>query len=302
MNNLHETIKESGKKVPRQTLELAEYLFAHLAYQPHIIRVVASGNIELEYHKDRYEFIVEIESNFHIWLIEHMEEGYSDCIRREIIERENMHELINIIKLVMGSPIKEAVLFTGAFNPPTIAHYHMAESALENGYDYVIYALSNQIFLEKKQNKTGGYAYSEQQRLDMIIEMTWDNPKILIYGIEEGYTYQVLKATQREFNIPSLSFAMGSDKLQEIQSWGFNKWLLSEFSFYVMVRDGEMKSAKKKSKKIFSSYKIVPPNPKYNGISATMVRNRINAGEDYEQLVHPAVYQYLSKIKKEVGA
>ena len=40
------------------------------------------------------------------------------------------------------------------------------------------------------------FAYSEQQRLDMMLEMTYENEKVLIFGIEQGYTYEKRKTSE----------------------------------------------------------------------------------------------------------
>lgn len=218
--------------------------------------------------------------------------------------KENMlFEVINHIKMFFNGIPKNSVLFTGAFNPPTIAHYHMINSALKNNnFDYVIFALSNQDFLNKKQEKLNDYAYSEKERLEMILSMTYDLPNVLIFGIEQGYTYEVLCAIKEKYKLQSLYFAMGSDKLNEIQMWGFHDKLLRQFCFYTLIRGNDKKEdVLFKCKNIFKNTKFVIgfDNHNFKDISATEVRNCIKQKKDFSDLVHPKVEVYLNSYLKE---
>lgn len=209
---------------------------------------------------------------------------------------EQVHLVINKIKMFHYNSPKRAVLFSGAFNPPTIAHYHVCESALNTGlFDFVIMATSNQSFLDKKQAKIGGYSYLEKDRLNMLIEMTYQNPQILVFGIEEGYTYDVLCAVKEFFSFKDMYFALGSDKLQEIGRWGRHNKLLKQFNFYILNRNDTIEYINEKCRELFSNvnYIIAENNDRYKDISATEVRRRIRANEDFSDLVHKNVYNYL---------
>ena len=67
-------------------------------------------------------------------------------------ELTEIYKIINHIKILYNGNPNSVVVFTGSFNPPTIAHYHMIESALNtNKFDYVFFAIANERFLSKKQ-------------------------------------------------------------------------------------------------------------------------------------------------------
>ena len=60
-----------------------------------------------------------------------------------------------------------ALLFGGAFNPPTKAHIHLAELALaETGRRQVIFMPSKSRYIEEDQGKD--FAYSEEKRLALL--------------------------------------------------------------------------------------------------------------------------------------
>ena len=40
----------------------------------------------------------------------------------------------------------------------------------------------------------------------MMLEMTYENEKVLIFGIEQGYTYEVLTSVKNKYNIQTLYF------------------------------------------------------------------------------------------------
>lgn len=237
------------------------------------------------------------ENGYNIWG-ENTEINYKDD--GIFFKKDKLYEVINHIKIFFNGFPKNSVLFTGAFNPPTIAHYHMIDSALNNNnFDYVIFALSNQRFLDKKQNKINDYSYSEKQRLNMILSMTYKNDNVLIFGIEQGYTYEVLCAVKEKYNLESLYFAMGSDKLNEIQKWGFHNKLLKEFCFYTLIRGSDNKEdVVSKCSTIFKNTKFVIgyDNHKFKNISATKVRNCIKNKKNFSNLVHHKVEEYLKNI------
>lgn len=208
---------------------------------------------------------------------------------------------VSEVKVMYGGAVRNACLFTGAFNPPTIAHYHMAQTAYESGvFDYVVMATANKSFLKKKQRKLKDrLMYSENDRMKLLMLMTRDCPHILVYGIEEGYTYDVLNAVRGRYETEKLYFACGSDKLCEIECWGHAKALLTEFCFYVSRREEDIEYVEQECSRIFfrTEYMITNDDNEYRSISATDVRTRIQQGGNWQELVHPSVIPALENMK-----
>ena len=281
MNKL-EDITNVSMKVIENTSKVLDYLIDKPDMFP-----TNCNSIQLEYENPYFEIEIK-EDNIEVFF---EEKEYS-------FSYDELYKVINMVKIRKNKP-KKSVLFTGAFNPPTIAHEHMIESALNNGdFDYVIFAISNQRFLDKKQAKLNDYAYSEKDRLNMILEMTKFYPNVLVFGVEEGYTYDVLKAVKDFYNLEELYFALGSDKLEEIGRWGRHNLLLTEFCFYVLKRKDSLEYIESKCKELFkdTKYCIGTDNQKYKDISATLVRNLIKENKDFKDYVSKNVYKYLKSV------
>ncbi len=294
------------ENISEKCYNLAVKLLNHLIWKNFDTFITYNKTVQFEFDMNGYYMEIEIyDDKFSVW-------GY-DSILNDLyhlgddgieFSENQMYEVVNMVKLFMNGRPENPVLFTGAFNPPTIAHYHMIDSVIGNekyDFDYVIFAISNQKFLDKKQSKNGDYAYSEQERLDMLLEMTWDNEDVLIFGVEEGYTYNVLCAVKEKYQTENVFFAMGSDKLQEINRWGFHDKLLTEFRFYVLMRGTDSKQTViQKCNELFSltKYEIGEDNQNFKDISATMVRTAIREKKDFKNLVHPDVYKYLKDKNK----
>lgn len=206
-------------------------------------------------------------------------------------------EFVGLTKLLFGKAPVDACLFSGAFNPPTVAHYYMMNSALDTGrFSHVFVSASNNSFMERKQKRGDGLVYSENDRIRFLLAMTRDDPEIIIYGIENGYTYEMLKKVKKKYDVENLFFACGSDKLNEIDRWGFSKYLLSEFCFYVSIRGEDREYVESRCDELFSGtkYMIVPGNDRYRDISATQARTAIMSGSDnIRKFVNEAVLNEL---------
>lgn len=287
------------ENISQESYNLSIQLLEYLLFKPDVFLTnqktvqfeYAEENkyLEIEVFDDRYEVFQQILGNG----------GVKEEMEKTIFPDE-IFEIINIIKIFYRGNPHKSVLFTGAFNPPHIGHFHMIESALNKGFDYVIFALSNQKFLDKKAKKTGEkIVFNEKQRLEMILQMTYDDPRVLIFGIEEGYTYDVLFAVKEKYKMNKLFFAMGSDKLSEIERWGHHDKLLVEFQFYVLLRGSDDKnSITNKCNRIFNKTKYIIgiDNDKYKDISSTKVRKAIEENREYSDIVHKNVYLVLKKI------
>ena len=284
-------IKSNIRMFNMKCLECVSKLIYNSYYKPEISFSDKNKSVEFIYKKENGKLTVTIYEE------EYIVESKGDVF---IIKPENLYEVINLIKLFyLDKPLDKLVLFTGAFNPPTIAHFNMIHSALEAGFDGVVFAISNNTFLTKKMSKSQGIdkdmVYSEQERLEMVLAMTRNIPNAFILGVEQGYTYDVLKLAKEKYSPNEMFFAMGSDKLNEIQRWGYADKLLSEFGFYVVKR-GNDDNIKEKCDNIFENthYIIGEGNVRYKNISSTLVREKILKEELFAEYVHDNVFLYIT--------
>lgn len=293
--SLYKKTYSNDNMLDNKYISLCNNFIHHLCYEP-IILITENKTIIFEYgYNDDYMYVEVLNDRYRV---SHYK--YGD-LKIEFLP-EDMWKILNMIKIFFGGSPKNSLLFTGAFNPPHLGHVFLIKEAVKRNFDYAFIAISNQKFIEKKQRKQNSpsksITFSQQQRLDMILEMTYDMPQVLIFGVEEGYTYEVLCMVKEKYNLNELYFAMGSDKLNEINRWGFQEKLLSEFQFYVLLRgDDLLENVDTKCKEIFSNtkYIIEKDNEEYKDISSTLIRNKIYRREDYSLYVHKNVFDYISK-------
>lgn len=206
-----------------------------------------------------------------------------------------LYEVLNLIKLFyMGEP-GNSVLFTGAFCPPHKGHEHLVKEAAER-FDCVFMAISNQKFLVnkfKKSKQEMTWCFPENYRLDFLVGMTWNMPKVILHGVEEGYTYNVLCDVNNKYKPKSLWFTCGSDKLEEIPRWGFHDKLLVDFGFYVLQRDSDnIEAIRKRCDDIFKNYSIAKQS-EYSDASSTKIREALSRDDfDYiKENIPKGVYE-----------
>lgn len=284
--------------IPKNIINNVNIFLKYSLYKPEIFPV-ACESIQLEYEKENGEYLeLEFKENkIEIFRI------YEDKTEEEIeYDFNDFYKVLNLVKIFYNGKPENIVLFTGAFNPPTIAHYHMVHSVLRNEnkkFNYVVFALSNDKFLSKKQNRNKDWYFNETERLNLVLSMIAHNPNALLFGIEQGYTYEVLCEVKKEFNSTDTYFACGSDKLNEINRWGFHDKLLKEFCFYILLRGTDDETeVNDKCKELFlnTKYVIAKDNEKYKDISATQVRRKIDKKEDFSLLLEKHVYEYLKGV------
>lgn len=276
-------------------LTVLNYIYMHTSCIPKL-SLSLSGKIVISYTNNKKSLIIEI-NNENIQTEEIGMNGTTKTIGN--FKSDAIYEVVNKTKFFYNKKTDKMCLFTGAFNPPTIAHYHMIESATNAGnFDYVVFACSNQKFLDKKQAKTHDTAYSEEERIRFLLAMTRDCPNAIVFGAERGYTYDVLNDVNKKYQPKELYFALGSDKLKEIGRWGHHDLLLTKFCFYILQRADTMDYIKSKANELFNKTKYIvgTDNQKYKDVSATQVRNLIAHHETYKHLVTTNVYSELQKL------
>lgn len=283
------------ENISKDCYELAQAVIQYSLYEPQIF-ITRRKTVQFEFEKEKSYLEIEVfDDRYEIY-----QNDEENGIKKEFhksVKTNELFEIFNIIKIFYKGNPQNSVLFTGAFNPIHIGHYHMIESALNKGFDYVIFAVSNQQFLDKKaKNSREKIVFNEEQRLQMLFQSTYLNPNVLIFGVEQGYTYNVLCSVKDKYKMSHLYFAMGSDKLKEIERWGFHDRLLSEFSFYVLLRNDNGEDTKRKCDEIFknTSYIIGVDNDEFKDISSTKVRELIKSHKSYKGYVPNGVENLIS--------
>ena len=179
------------------------------------------------------------------------------------------------------------IVYGGAFNPPTKAHYFIAKMLIDKFSPDKFYFLP----VGKKYNKDGMANYEDRFTMTKIMADKLPNAFVSDKENEEKFrgTYYILK----DFSIidKDLFFVMGADNFDYLDKWIMADKLISEFKFIILTRRG------------FDIYKLI--DEKYHNykenfipvdvdfpISSTDFRN-----EKDQSILLEEVYKYIEENK-----
>lgn len=201
-----------------------------------------------------------------------------------------------------------ALLFGGAFNPPTVAHIQLAEYAMRRtGREKVIFVPTKNSYISDTQGKE--YAFSDQDRLRMLDRIAQDHPWMIVsrYEIEaetQPRTYETL-CHYRELGY-QVSLLFGSDKLPELETvWRHVEDICREFGIICMKRSDDHPEELLETDPYLASIRdgitILETPDKTKGVSSTSVRRLLSRmNEDYASLkeqvpqeLHQMMLEYL---------
>ena len=204
------------------------------------------------------------------------------------------------------------VVLGGSFNPPTLAHFRLMQSALDGlqaqlGY----YVPSSHGYVRRKMKRTPypDEVLPDQLRLDMLRAMCLDDPRMQVSDVEfgsdtgSGHSYETMKTLQQQHPGAEMYFIFGGDKLNGLTRWRTFEAFTTDFRLLIFSRDGfdaeaifagnERLAAKR------SAFVFLPQPDGTQDISSTAVRSLLRAGEDPADLLHPAAAVPLIEYIKE---
>ncbi len=189
---------------------------------------------------------------------------------------------------------KEYLGFFGAFNPPTIAHIHLAEFALKaTGAKKVLFVPSKENYIRGFQGKD--HAYGDGERLEMLRLVAETRPWMEVSDVEilresQPRTYETL--CRLRDNGKEAALLVGSDKLPELaEVWAHVDEIAREFGIVVLTRGADMCARMIRESAYLTSLspylKIIETPEETRNISSTLVRSRVAR---------------MKELKKEIGA
>lgn len=172
-----------------------------------------------------------------------------------------------------------ALVFGGAFNPPTIAHIELAEFARKQvGADLVIFVPTKNTYIADEQHKE--YVFSDEERLNMLETIAASRPwmkvsRFEIESNEQPRTYITLCHLREEGY--QCALLMGSDKLPEFEhGWRYMDKITAEFGIVCMKRSTDDVEGMIQKDQYLSSIapyiRIVETPTETRGVSSTGVR------------------------------
>ena len=182
-------------------------------------------------------------------------------------------------------------LFAGTFNPIHNAHLKMAQYVLDNfGFEKILF-----IPAFKPPHKDYDKNLSID-RLNMVKLATSNNPNFEVSEIEFereklSYTYDTVTELYKKYN-PStkISFIIGTDAFEKIDSWYKTEELKNLLDFIVFVRQNEKVNFENK---IDYNYKIAKMD--FIDISSTEIRNKVLYNQSIKNLVPKEVEVYIKE-------
>ena len=180
----------------------------------------------------------------------------------------------------------KALMFGGAFNPPTIAHVQLAEYAKKmTKSDVVIFVPTKMTYIKNDQQKD--FAFNDKVRYEMLQKIASTRDWMLVSDFEikaetQPRTYMTLLHLKEEGYACKLLF--GSDKLKELKTgWMYMKEITEQFGIVCM----------KRSNNDFQS--IIDNNPYVKSISPYI--DMIDTPDDF-QMISSSIVRHLFNEEK----
>lgn len=184
-------------------------------------------------------------------------------------------------------------LFFGSFNPITIGHLIIADHmAISRVFDKVWLVVSPQNPLKPAKSLAPDFA-----RFDMVRAAVLDNPLLEAKDTEfslpkPSFTAVTLAHLRNKLPEARFSLIIGQDNLENFTRWKNYEAILAEHHLYVYPRPGAS------TPEAFADHPHIHlVEAPMLDISATMVRQRVAAGQPIRYLVHPEVEAYIDSRK-----
>lgn len=188
---------------------------------------------------------------------------------------------------------KKIIVFCGAFNPPTVAHFHAAQLAIEKiDADLLLWVPSQAAYIRDVQHKER--VFNDRERVEMLLRMLTDyndsykvpgSGKMTYCTLElsqetQPKTYETLDAVQKCYRDAQVYLLMGSDKLQELEhGWANIEYLLGHYKVIILPRFDENVQSIINSNTFLSAHKdafvICDQGVKEQMLSSTQARESI---------------------------
>ena len=192
----------------------------------------------------------------------------------------------------MVKPIlQETIIYGGAFNPPTRAHQAILQACVEyaepRNADVRLLPSASRIDKAIEVGRAERLGYCDALARDVVrrsVQLNVETIELDRTQLTETYdTVQELNATYPE---RAFTWVFGSDSVASMGSWDHGQWLQENLSVLVINRPGAALPA---------THTQVTELPVDAGAySSTELRQRLSAGQEYNDLVSPEVARLLA--------
>lgn len=202
--------------------------------------------------------------------------------------------------------MKKLVVIGGAFNPPTIAHFSLAEQIVNEVED-----LDKVVFMPVNSNyKKAEMPVSNEHRFNMLQMICEKLDKLEVSRLELDYdrvltTIETLRILREKYPDKEIIFATGTDNLKELETWNNCQDILDEFKLLIFERGDDRFEEVAESTEFLRKNKnslIKLENNIRTTLSSTFVREKVRRGKSIRFLVPDEVLEYIenNNLYKEV--
>jgi len=189
-------------------------------------------------------------------------------------------------------------IFSGAFNPITVAHIALAKSALQH---YHLHEVLFLLPLTQPHKEIIGAPI--EARLQMMALAIQDSPACAIGTCTHGLFIDICRAVAVAYPPQThLWFITGRDAADRVLTWPYPDpaqalgQLFRCAELLVADREGSFVLPKVPSIQAYADrIHELPLPPEYNHVSASEIRLRLARGKDVASLVPPAVLAYIQE-------
>jgi nicotinate-nucleotide adenylyltransferase len=199
----------------------------------------------------------------------------------------------------MAGSIRSAGILGGTFDPPHIGHLILAECACDAlGLDQVLFAPA-----AEPPHKHHLPITPVEHRVAMVSAAIANNPRFVLSDVDmqrpgPHYTADTLSLLHEAMPDTDLYFVMGGDSLHDIDSWHKPQVIIDHARLAVMRRPGAVIDLSGLESRLPGiSKRVVFVDAPIIGISATNLRERLQAGHSIRYQVPDGVEQYINTHK-----
>jgi nicotinate-nucleotide adenylyltransferase len=189
--------------------------------------------------------------------------------------------------------MKQAIVFGGAFNPPTVAHVQILQETVKfaSSHDMELWLLPSGSRVDKT------IECSREQRLLFLDAMVSDVDLMGVPVVREfmeldrGYnveTYDSVVELDIMYPDREFTWVFGADSTMTMPQWSHGDWLLQNLRMLLVNRPGSILNPACVHYDVMS---VITPD-----VSSTELRNRIALGLDFADLVTPTVKKTLEEM------
>lgn len=202
---------------------------------------------------------------------------------------------------VMEKDTKKIVVMGGSFNPPTLAHYKLMKVAVDGlGADIGFFVPVSDAYLKRKMRHSHPpVVLSPELRVRMLRAMCSCDCRFQVWekemGIIAASTTETMQAIQADYPDADLYFVMGADKMDLLAHLTEKRDFLDAFKVVLYSRESGNLEQTLKSDDLLSGYLarivILSQPDGTEGVSSSLVRERMLRGESAEDLLSPGVWE-----------